>query len=174
VSAQPVAARLRAQRARSMKSDISRLLEKSRDAELAPEAWPDLFNSLINTLGVAGAACIISSKSTGRVDWICFSGLSAEFQPDYVNHYASLDPFSPLLNVDAGWVRLSESLPDTFLRQSEWYNDSCCVVAFVIFLGLVSWRRRPVSQRSAYTSSLDAALRTRQRRSSKSWQDPCA
>ncbi len=87
-----------------------------------------------------------------RFDWICFSGLSAEFQPDYVNHYASLDPFSPLLNVDAGWVRLSESLPDTFLRKREWYND------FVL----------------CFTSSLDAALLTRQRRSWKSWQDPCA
>lgn len=106
-----------------MKPDVSRLVGKIRDAGLAPEAWPDSLKSLTDTLGVAGAACIISNKTTGRVDWVCFSGLSAEFQSDYVDHYAPLDPFSPMLNVDAGWMKLSEILPDAVLRKSEWYND---------------------------------------------------
>jgi hypothetical protein len=66
-----------------MKPDISCLVEKIRDAEFAPEAWPDSLNSLTDTLGVA--ACIICGKRTGRVDWVCFSGLSAEYHSDYIN-----------------------------------------------------------------------------------------
>jgi hypothetical protein len=72
---------------------------------------------------VAGTACIVSNKKTGHVDWVCFSGLSAELQSNYIHHYAPLDPFSPLLNVNVGWLKLSESLSDTILRRNEWYND---------------------------------------------------
>jgi hypothetical protein len=106
-----------------MPRDFSRFVGKISEAKLAPEAWPECLESLTGALGVAGAACIISNKKTGRVDWVCLSGLSAEFRSVYVNYYAALDPFSPLLNVDVGWKRLSESLPDTILRRSEWYND---------------------------------------------------
>jgi hypothetical protein len=74
-------------------------------------------------MGVAGAACIISNKITGQVDWVCFSGLSAEFESSYLDHFAPLDPYTPLLNVDCGWTKLSETLPDAILRRSEWYND---------------------------------------------------
>lgn len=86
-----------------MEPDVSRLVGKIRDAGLAPEAWPDSLKSLTDTSGVAGAACIISNKTTGRVDW-AFSGLSAEFQSDYISHYAPLDSFIPLLNVDVGLI----------------------------------------------------------------------
>src|ERR1700761_3032016 len=107
----------------TMLHDLSRLVGKISDAELAAEAWPECLKSLTGALGVAGAACIISNKQPGRVDWVCSPGLSAEFRSDYVNYYAALDPFSPLLNVDVGWMRLSECLPDTILRKSEWCND---------------------------------------------------
>ena len=107
----------------TMPPDFSRLVGKISEAGFAPEAWPEFLESLTGALGVAGAACIIANKKTRRVDWVCFSGLSAEFRSDYVNYYAALDPFSPLLNVDVGWKRLLESLPDTILRKSEWYND---------------------------------------------------
>ena len=106
-----------------MQPDIPRLIGKIRDAGLSPDAWPDALKSLTDALGIAGASCIISNTTTGRVDWVCFSGLSAEFQSAYINHYAPLDPYTPLLNVDLGWTKLSESLPDTVLRKSEWYND---------------------------------------------------
>jgi hypothetical protein len=106
-----------------MASDISRLVARIRDAGIAADAWPEALRSLTDALGVAGAACIISNKRTRRVQWVCFSGLSAEFQSDYVNHYASLDPFMPLLNNAPGWNRLSECLPERLLRRSEWYND---------------------------------------------------
>ncbi|MGZ3322476.1 MAG: hypothetical protein ACXU9C_16075, partial [Xanthobacteraceae bacterium] len=74
-----------------------------------------------DAVGVAGAAYITFNKITGRVDWACFSGPSEGAKPEYVRHYAALDPYSPLL--DASWMKLSECLPDALLRRSEWYND---------------------------------------------------
>jgi hypothetical protein len=106
-----------------MPSDTSRLIDKIRDAGLAPDAWPEALKSLTAALGVAGAACIIFNRRTEGVDWVCFSGLSTEFQPAYINHYALLDPFSPLLTEPLSWTKLSECLPEAFLRKSEWYND---------------------------------------------------
>jgi hypothetical protein len=34
-----------------------------------------------------------------------------------------LDPFLPHLNVARRWIKLSDCLPQSLLRQSEWYND---------------------------------------------------
>lgn len=92
-----------------------------QDAAASPEAWPEALKALTDAAGVAGAALIISNKRTGRVDEACFSGLSAEFESDYVDHYAAVDPYSPLL--DGKWLKLSDCLPDSMLRKSEWYND---------------------------------------------------
>jgi hypothetical protein len=77
--------------------------------------------ALTDATGAAGAALIVSNKSTGNVDDACFSGLSAGFKADYVRHYAALDPYAPLL--DGSWKKLSDCLPDPLLRKSEWYND---------------------------------------------------
>lgn len=54
-----------------------------------------------------------------------FFGPSVEFKPDYVRHYAALDPFLPLIHSapSGSWVRLSESLPNAVRREDEWYND---------------------------------------------------
>jgi hypothetical protein len=82
------------------------------DAAVSPEAWPQALSALTDAAGVAGAAMIIFNKSTGNVDEVCFSGLSAGFKSDYVSHYAALDPFSPLL--DGSWKKLSECLPERF------------------------------------------------------------
>ncbi|MDI3562561.1 DUF6894 family protein [Bradyrhizobium sp. Arg816] len=70
---------------------------------------------------VAGAALIVTNKTTGTVDEAVFCGLSAEFKSRYVEHYAALDPYSPLL--DARWIMLSTCLPEALLRRSEWYNE---------------------------------------------------
>jgi hypothetical protein len=102
---------------------MERLAAKIHEAGLAPEAWPEALKSLTDALGVAGAAYIVSNRQTGRVEWVCFSGLSAEFQSDYIDHYAPLDPFTPLLNIALGWVKLTECLAEPLLRRSEWYND---------------------------------------------------
>jgi hypothetical protein len=97
------------------------LVSAFSDAAVSPEAWPQALSALTDAAGVAGAAMIIFNKSTGNVDEVCFSGLSAGFKSDDVSHYAALDPFSPLL--DGSWKKLSECLPEPPLRKSEWYND---------------------------------------------------
>ncbi len=104
-----------------MRPDLSRLMSKLHDAGLAADAWPEALQSLSDAVGLAGAAYITFNKITGRVDWACFSGLSEGAKPEYVRHYAALDPYSPLL--DASWMKLSECLPDALLRRSEWYAD---------------------------------------------------
>jgi hypothetical protein len=40
-----------------------------------------------------------------------------------VDHFAPLDPFLPHLDVAPRWIKLSDCLPQSLLRQSEWYND---------------------------------------------------
>jgi hypothetical protein len=100
---------------------MSSVVSMFHDAVDSPEAWPDALKALTDAAEVAGAALIILNKSTGNVDQVCFSGLSAEFKSDYLRYYAAVDPYSPLL--DESWKTLSECLPDQLLRKSEWYND---------------------------------------------------
>ena len=100
---------------------MSSVVSKFHDAADSPEVWPDALKALTDAAEVAGAALIILNKSTGNVDEVCFSGLSAEFKSDYLRYYAAVDPYLPLLN--EGWKKLSECLPDQLLRKSEWYND---------------------------------------------------
>jgi hypothetical protein len=107
----------------AMRPEITRIITKIHDAGSTPEAWPDALKALTEATGTAGAACIVLNKRTGRADWVCFSGLSAEFQSQYMNYYALLDPYSPLLHGAGRWTKLSECLTESFLRKSEWYND---------------------------------------------------
>jgi hypothetical protein len=100
---------------------MSTLVSALQDAAASREAWPDALKALTEAAGVAGAALIISNKHTGNVEEACFFGLSAEFKSDYIRHYATLDPYSTLL--DGSWKKLSECFPDPVLRRSEWYND---------------------------------------------------
>jgi hypothetical protein len=99
-----------------MRPDVPHLLAKIHDIELVSEASPNTIKSLTTALGVAGAACMIINKITGRTDWVCFSDLSAAFQSDYMNYYDRLDLFAPRLNVDPGW-KLSECLPGSSFRK---------------------------------------------------------
>jgi hypothetical protein len=100
---------------------MSSLVSTFHDAAISHQAWPRVLKALTDAMGAAGAALIISNKSTGNVDEAYFSGLSAGLKSDYVRHYAALDPYTPLL--DGSWKKLTECLPDSLLRNSEWYND---------------------------------------------------
>jgi hypothetical protein len=119
---------------------MSTLVSALEDAAASREAWPDALKALIEAAGVAGAALIISNKSTGTVEEACFVGLSAEFKSDYIRHFAPLDPYSPLL--DSSWKKLSEFFPDPVLRRSEWYNDFvlACGVRDILGVRLVDTR----------------------------------
>jgi hypothetical protein len=96
-----------------MSPDMSRVLRKIHDASYASEAWPEGLRTLTDALGVPGAACIVVNKQTRGADWVCFSGLSERFQSRYVDRFVNLDPFTPLLNVEFRWMKVSEcfSLP---------------------------------------------------------------
>ena len=106
-----------------MSADIARVAARIRDAESAAEAWPEALRSLTDALGAAGAACIVANTKTVGVDWVCFSGLSEGFNSHYIEHYARIDPYLPLLNANSRWIRLSECLAQSMLRRSEWYNE---------------------------------------------------
>jgi hypothetical protein len=110
------------------------LVSLINDAASSPEAWPEALETLTEVAGVGGAALIISNKSTRQVEEACFSGLSARFRSDYVRYYAAVDPYSPLL--DGNWIRLSECLPASMLRISEWYNDFVLTCGVCDILGV--------------------------------------
>jgi hypothetical protein len=97
------------------------LLSTLHDAAMSRDAWPKSLQRLMDEAGVAGAALIVTNKRTGTVDEAVFCGLSTEFKFRHVEHYAALDPYSPLL--DARWIMLSTCLPEALLRRSEWYNE---------------------------------------------------
>jgi hypothetical protein len=104
--------------------DLSRVLANIRDSERAADAWPGALKSMTEALGAAGAvACIVVNKNSNNADSVCLSGLSERFRSDYVDHFAPLDPFLRHLNVARRWIKLLDCLPQSLLRQSEWYND---------------------------------------------------
>src|SRR5258708_27857573 len=120
-----------------MSRDLSRVAADIGDSERAAEAWPEALKAMTEALGAAGAACIVANKNSNSADWVCFSGLSERFKSDYVDHFAPLDPFLPHLNVAPRWIKLSDCLPQSLLRQSEWYNDfgRCHVVCGLVAEG---------------------------------------
>jgi hypothetical protein len=119
---------------------VSHVIRAILDAGSAPEAWPKALEALSRELGVPSAALIVRGNLTGLIDWVCFSGLCAEFKSDYVEHYAPQDPFMPLLTASKGWLKLSDWLPDKTLRRSEWYNDFVlkCGVRDILAIRLVN------------------------------------
>ena len=146
-----------------MPADVSRLIAKVHDAGLTPDAWPEALKALTDELGIAGAACIAFDKATGRVDWVRLSGLSAAFESKYINLYAPLDPFSPLLNVEPGWRKLSESCQPQFWREANGTTISYWLAASAISSGLASSRPHPASPSSAFISKSGAASETKPR-----------
>jgi hypothetical protein len=137
---------------------MSSFVARLHAAAVTPEAWPDALTALTDAAGVAGAALIIFNKSTGKVDEAHFCGLSAGFQSDYVQHYAALDPYSPLL--DGSWKKLSEYLPDRLLRSSEWYNDFILTCGVRDILGHGLSIRPVIALSSVFTSRSAAASPT--------------
>jgi len=94
------------------------------DAVLDPREWPVVLRSLVETLGVAGAAYFVRDNRSGAIEWASFFGPTTGFKSEYLTHFSSLDPFANLLAQGApGWTRLTQSLPAPMLRHDEWYND---------------------------------------------------
>ena len=106
-------------------SPAKHVVESIYDAAHKPHAWPAGLDAVAHFVGAVGAAYIVFGKKTGRVERASFVGPSAALKAEYVNHYASLDPFSPLLLsvADEGWMALSEAISPAKLRRDEWYQD---------------------------------------------------
>ena len=106
-------------------SPAKHVVESIYDAAHKPDTWPAALDAVADFVGAVGAAYIVFGKKTGRVESASFVGPSAELKAEYVNHYASLDPFSPLLLsvADEGWMALSEVISPAKLRRDEWYQD---------------------------------------------------
>src|SRR5258705_13235808 len=113
---------------------MSSVVSMFHDVIDSPEAWPDALEALTDAAEVAGAALIIFNKSIGNVDEACFSGLSAEFEPDYIRHYAAVDPYSPLL--DGSW----KNSPSVF-RTDCYARASGTMILYWLAAFAISWRR---------------------------------
>jgi DNA-binding CsgD family transcriptional regulator len=108
-----------------LSSPAKHVVESIYDAAHKPDTWPAALDAVADFVGAVGAAYIVFGKKTGRVESASFVGPSAGLKGEYVNHYASLDPFSPLLLsvADEGWMALSEVISPAKLRRDEWYQD---------------------------------------------------
>jgi DNA-binding CsgD family transcriptional regulator len=95
------------------------------DAALAPERWPDVLISVAQIIPASSAAYIIWNRGSKTVEWASFSSPNTDLPVDYVRHYATLNPFLPLVAAAPTGSRLwlSEALPQAALRDSKWYND---------------------------------------------------
>ena len=106
-------------------SPAKHVVEFIYEAAHEPDRWPAALDAVADFVGAVGAAYIVFGKKTGRVESASFVGPSAGLKPEYVDHYASLDPFSPLLFrvADEGWMALSEVISPAKLHRDEWYQD---------------------------------------------------
>src|SRR5579859_2484892 len=75
--------------------------------------------------GVATASYLLVNKLSGQVSAVARWGSFTGSAVDYLTHYGKLDAFR-LIQEKAPigtLLRLSEQIPQTALRHSEWYND---------------------------------------------------
>jgi PAS domain-containing protein len=108
-----------------MCSDIARVQATITNAAVAPHLWSDALALLAESVGAVGAAYFVSNERVRHVDWACLSGPSNELTLEFVQYYAAIDPYTPLLNTAPPqmWTRLMECLPKNILDKDEWYND---------------------------------------------------
>jgi hypothetical protein len=107
-------------------SRSTRVVSGVFDAMLRPESWwPLALEAVAETVGAIGAAYIVRSKETARVEWISLSGLSTALEANYVFHNAAIDGFSPFIDASAQgrWLKLSKCFSKSRLRSDEWYNN---------------------------------------------------
>src|SRR3978361_1122745 len=101
------------------------VVECLRDAAADPDLWPKALPLITSALGGLGAACFVGNDQTGGVEWACIFGPVGKHKIEYLEHYAALDLYTPMLPAagESGWINLSECLPQNVLRHSEWYQD---------------------------------------------------
>jgi DNA-binding CsgD family transcriptional regulator len=95
------------------------------DAAKVPAHWPAALQGVAAAVGGIGAGQVICNKRTGGVEWVTITGPCAELAPRYIDHYAPLDLFVPMLRACPArrWLPLSRTLPGGAVVGNEWYND---------------------------------------------------
>ena len=102
-----------------------RIISNIYDAALMPDLWPAALQSIMDAVGAVGAGYCVWNRQTGRAEQLSLLGPLVDTGAQYVSYYQALDPHLAMVEAapPGSWVRLSESLPRTVLRSSEWYND---------------------------------------------------
>ena len=102
-----------------------RIISNIYDAALMPDLWPAALQSIMEAVGAVGAGYCVWNRQTGRAEQLSLLGPLVDTGAQYVSYYQALDPHLAMVEAapPGSWVRLSESLPRTVLRSSEWYND---------------------------------------------------
>jgi DNA-binding CsgD family transcriptional regulator len=104
------------------------------EAAISPDTWSDALQLVAEASGAVGAACLIWNRQSAQLEWMAMSSrYPAQTTADYFRHYATIDPYLPLIvsNPCGSWVRLSECIAPELLRRDEWYCD------FVVRNGIV-------------------------------------
>jgi DNA-binding CsgD family transcriptional regulator len=98
------------------------------DAVLDERVAPSALQAVAGYTGSAGAAYLLVNKLTSQVSALHRWGCSTGSIPEYLTHYSKIDPFRVIQEKAPSGVlaRVTERLPQSVLRNDEWYND--CVL----------------------------------------------
>jgi PAS domain-containing protein len=102
-----------------------RVISNIYDAALVPDLWPAALQSIMDAVGAVGAGYGVSSKQTGRLEWVSQTGALVDAESDFLRYYHELDPYRPMLEgaPSGTWMWVSQCMPAPELRRTEWYND---------------------------------------------------
>ncbi len=108
-----------------MATDQARIITEIYDAAAEPGLWPRALESVASAFGAAGAGYFVYDKRSGAPRTVTIVGPATHIRDDYIDHYASRDPYRRVLataplGVSAWATRCF--LPGQ-LRRDEWYND---------------------------------------------------
>jgi DNA-binding CsgD family transcriptional regulator/PAS domain-containing protein len=95
------------------------------DAVLDEQLMPTALEAVAEYVGAAGAAYLVVNKLTQQVSSAVWWGCLAGSRAAYFARYSRIDPLREVqTNAPCGiFMRLSECLPQSVLRDDEWYND---------------------------------------------------
>jgi hypothetical protein len=128
-----------------------RVVSNIYDAALVPDLWPAALQSIMDAVGAVGAGYGLSSKRTGRMEWLSETGALVDGESDFLRYYHALDPYRPMLDAapSGRWTWVSQCLPAPERRRNEWYNDYLLKVGVDDGLGVRLSRVHPTRSFSA-------------------------
>ncbi len=105
---------------------ILKIVSRFYEAIVKPDLWPAALEAVAEFAGAAGATYLHRHIRTGLIQFLVAWGPVAEAEAGYIDRYAGLDPYAPVLNTAAPgtWLRATDCLPEAVLRGDEWYNEA--------------------------------------------------